>query len=207
MPRITDEQRDARRTQILDAARACVAEYGLEAVSVEMIIARSGLSTGTVYRYFKGKGEIIAAAVISGTAGLIRALQPVLTQDPPPGLPAFMQQVLRRTESYSKRGDIDLRHVALHGWSHSQSDPELKAAVETMYQGARQQLAQVCKKWQATGQLDSDVDPDAVAQLLLTIALGFSAQHALAGGAGIDAHIKALSALTSGLPHPGPTST
>jgi len=29
---------------------------------MEMIIARSGLSTGAVYRYFKGKDEIIEAA-------------------------------------------------------------------------------------------------------------------------------------------------
>jgi AcrR family transcriptional regulator len=54
MPRITDERREARRHQVLEAARACLAEHGLEAVSMEMIIARSGLSTGAVYGYFKG---------------------------------------------------------------------------------------------------------------------------------------------------------
>ena len=201
MPRITDEQRDARRTQILDAARACVAEHGLEAVSVEMIIARSGLSTGSVYRHFKGKDDIIAAAVVNGTAGLIDALQPVLEQDPPPPLPALMQQVLRKTASYSKRGDVDLRHVALHGWSHSQTDPELKATVETMYSGVRRQYGRICKTWQATDQFDPDVDPNAVAQLLLSITLGFSAQHALAGGADINAHVKALSAIASNTPN------
>ena len=62
MPRITEERREARRQQILDAARACMLEQGLEAMSMEMIIARSGLSTGAVYRYFKGKDEIIEAA-------------------------------------------------------------------------------------------------------------------------------------------------
>jgi DNA-binding PadR family transcriptional regulator len=42
MPRIGEERREARREQILDAARACLLEHGLEAVSMEMIIARSG---------------------------------------------------------------------------------------------------------------------------------------------------------------------
>ena len=39
---------------------------------MEMIIARSGLSTGAVYGYFKGKDEIINAAVTEGTAELGR---------------------------------------------------------------------------------------------------------------------------------------
>src|ERR1700733_13112342 len=63
MPRITEERREARREQILEAARSCLQEHGLEAVSMEMIIARSGLSTGAVYGYFKGKDEIIKPGV------------------------------------------------------------------------------------------------------------------------------------------------
>ena len=72
MPKITEERRDARREQIIEAARACVQEHGLEAVSMEMIIAKSGLSTGAVYRYFAGKDEIMTAAVtcVSGTVEL-----------------------------------------------------------------------------------------------------------------------------------------
>ena len=35
-----------------------------------MIIARSGLSTGAVYGYFKGKDEINSAVVTDGTAAM-----------------------------------------------------------------------------------------------------------------------------------------
>ena len=79
MPRITEERREARREQILEAARACLQEHGLEAVSMEMIIARSGLSTGAVYGYFKGKDEIINAVVTEGTAAMGARARP----DPP----------------------------------------------------------------------------------------------------------------------------
>src|ERR1700744_2535533 len=94
MPKLSETTRDARRAQILDAARACVDEHGLEAVSMEMIIARSGLSIGTVYRYFTGKDDIISAAVLGGTAGLVEALRPVLTQEEPPPPGEFIGQVL-----------------------------------------------------------------------------------------------------------------
>src|SRR5580698_347859 len=68
MPKITDERREARREQVLEAARACLEEHGLEAVSMEMIIARSGLSTGAVYGYFKGKDQIINAVGTRATS-------------------------------------------------------------------------------------------------------------------------------------------
>jgi AcrR family transcriptional regulator len=56
-----------------------VLEHGLEAVFMAMIIARSGLSTGGVYRYFSGKDEIMSAAVAARTAGLAQVLAPILT--------------------------------------------------------------------------------------------------------------------------------
>src|ERR1700689_2009743 len=95
MPRITDERREARREQILEAARACLQEHGLEAVSMEMIIARSGLSTGAVYGYFKGKDEIINAVVTDGTAAMGQHGLPILRDPEPPPLPEFMARLLR----------------------------------------------------------------------------------------------------------------
>src|ERR1700689_5425323 len=105
MPRITDERREARRHQVLEAARACLQEHGLEAVSMEMIIARSGLSTGAVYGYFKGKDEIISAAVTEGTAELGAYLVPILSDPRPPPLPELMGRLLRAIEDFGQRED------------------------------------------------------------------------------------------------------
>lgn len=55
MARLTMHERDLRRERILNAARTCVGRHGLEAVSMEMIIAESGLSTGGVYRLFRAR--------------------------------------------------------------------------------------------------------------------------------------------------------
>jgi AcrR family transcriptional regulator len=198
MPKITDERREARREQILEAARACLQEHGLEAVSMEMIIARSGLSTGAVYGYFKGKDEIISAVVTDGTAAMGRQLVPILTSPEPPPLPEFMEQLLRTIAAFGqdKPGGIDRLLVSLHGWSHSQSDPGLKAATGTAYRRQRELLAGIARRWQAAGTLDPGADPEDVAQLLQSIILGFVAQRALAGDADVQAHTAALHALT-----------
>jgi AcrR family transcriptional regulator len=153
VPRITEERREARREQVLEAARACLQEHGLEAVSMEMIIARSGLSTGAVYGYFKGKDQIINAVVIEGTAAIAEDLAPVLTNPEPPPLPEFVEQVLRAVVGFGrhKKGDIDRLRASLHGWSHSQSDPALKAATRASYSGLRRLFLDVVRRWQAAG--------------------------------------------------------
>jgi AcrR family transcriptional regulator len=197
MPRITDERREARREQVLEAARACLQEHGLEAVSMEMIIARSGLSTGAVYGYFKGKDQIINAVVTEGTAAMAEELEPVLKNPEPPPLPEFVEQVLRAVVGFGrhKKGDIDRLRASLHGWSHSQSDPKLKAATRASYSGLRRSFRDVVSQWQAAGTFDPTADPEAMAELLTSITLGFVAQRALAGSTDVTAHVAALEAL------------
>jgi TetR/AcrR family transcriptional regulator, transcriptional repressor of aconitase len=206
MPRITEERREARREQILEAARACLQEHGLEAVSMEMIIARSGLSTGAVYGYFKGKDEIISAVVTDGTAAMGRQLAPILRNSDPPPLPEFVGQLLRAVADFGreKQDGIDRLLVSLHGWSHSQSDPALKTAACAAYRRQRELLAETARRWQAAGTLDPGADPDQVAELLQSVILGFVAQRALAGDADVQAHAAALQALAGGRPHGAP---
>jgi AcrR family transcriptional regulator len=198
MPRITEERREARREQVLEAARACLQEHGLEAVSMEMIIARSGLSTGAVYGYFKGKDELINAVVTEGTAAMGRRLLPILTDPEPPPLPEFMARLLRTITEFGQGDGIDRLLASLHGWSHSQSNPELKALARVAYRRQRELFADVVRRWQAAGTLEGGADPDAMAELLQSVTLGFVAQRALAGDADVQAHVDALEALVSG---------
>jgi TetR/AcrR family transcriptional regulator, transcriptional repressor of aconitase len=209
MPRITEERREARREQILDAARACLLEHGLEAVSMEMIIARSGLSTGAVYRYFKGKDEIIRAAVAATTREIGAAVAPILAGSSS-GPPAEMvEKLLAAWVGYSYSGvgaaaGVDRMPAALHGWSYAQTDPELKAAVRATLRGFRERFVPIIRQWQADGAVAAGADPDAVAQLILTISLGFVAQRSLTGDADVRAHADALAAI---MRQPAPAAT
>ncbi len=195
MPKLSASTRDLRRSRILDAARTCVDAHGLEAVSMEMIVAESGMSTGAVYRYFAGKDDIIRAAVLDGTSELLAALRPILTLDDPPPPAQFMAAVLRAVVDYGKGGAVDLTRVALHGWSHSRSDPLLQERMREAQRTLRDSYSAVARRWLSAGVLPDGVDPRAVAQLLLSITLGFVAQRTLAGNADIGAHTRALEAL------------
>ncbi|MCX5515075.1 TetR family transcriptional regulator [Kaistia algarum] len=75
---------DARRAQVLDAARVCFAQSGFRGASMQEICAEAKMSPGALYRYFPSKEAIIeaiaedercdAAAIVQlmrGTAPLI----------------------------------------------------------------------------------------------------------------------------------------
>ncbi len=124
-------------------------------------------------------------------------LAPVLTNPEPPPLPELIGQVLRTAVAFGRsKGDIDRLLVSLHGWSHTQSDPELKEATRASYAGLRQLFADAVRRWQDAGTFDAAADPEGVAELLTSITLGFVAQRALAGSADVSAHVAALETLT-----------
>jgi AcrR family transcriptional regulator len=51
----------ARRDAIIAAAQQAASESGMAAVQVAAVAARAGIAAGTVYRYFPGKSDLIAA--------------------------------------------------------------------------------------------------------------------------------------------------
>jgi AcrR family transcriptional regulator len=186
----------------MEAARACLQQHGLEAVSMEMIVASSGLSTGAVYGYFKGKDEIINAIVTEGTTELAEELLPILTDSEPGSLPDLTEKVLRTIVHFGqKTRGTDRLLVSIHGWSHSQSDPKLKAATRSSYRKLKGLFTEAVRRYQTAGTFDPGVDPDQLGELLTSVCLGFVAQRALSGSADVQAHVGAIRALIQSSPH------
>ncbi|TDC56108.1 TetR/AcrR family transcriptional regulator [Actinomadura sp. KC345] len=67
MPRISEatvaEHRARQLRTLLDAARALVAEEGIEALSLAALARRVGLSRPSLYEYFRSKDDLVAAIV------------------------------------------------------------------------------------------------------------------------------------------------
>ncbi|TMQ91282.1 TetR family transcriptional regulator [Actinomadura soli] len=67
MPKISEATVAAHRARqlrtLLDAARALVAEEGIEALSLAALARRVGLSRPSLYEYFRSKDDLVAAVV------------------------------------------------------------------------------------------------------------------------------------------------
>lgn len=62
------------RAAIVAAAASLFAEQGYAATSVAAIAERAGTSTGNVYKYFRGKDEVLAAVVPADFAATVRRM-------------------------------------------------------------------------------------------------------------------------------------
>src|SRR5664280_2077656 len=74
MPKVAQAYLDARRKQIVEAARARFTSHGFAGTSMADIVTESGLSTGSIYRYFTSKDEIIIAVCEQGSEAFPSAL-------------------------------------------------------------------------------------------------------------------------------------
>lgn len=61
MPKISEEQRERRREEILTAARRCFATHGYEGATVVRLERETGLSRGAIFNYFPSKDELFLA--------------------------------------------------------------------------------------------------------------------------------------------------
>src|SRR5262249_4794417 len=74
----------ARQDAILAAACDAAAEGGMAAVQIAPVAARAGIATGTVYRYFPSKTELVAALVAALCAREVAALEGAAQAAPGP---------------------------------------------------------------------------------------------------------------------------
>lgn len=58
--RSPSEQREERRSAIVEAARRVLADGGFEAATIAEIARKAGISTGTVYLYFTNREDLLA---------------------------------------------------------------------------------------------------------------------------------------------------
>src|ERR1700733_15651409 len=65
----------ARHAAIIAAARETASEGGMAAVQIAPVARRAGIASGTVYRYFPGKTDLVAALLSEISAREIAALR------------------------------------------------------------------------------------------------------------------------------------
>ncbi len=91
----------ARHAAIVAAARAAASEGGMAAVQIVPLAARAGVAAGTVYRYFPGKTDLVAALLADIAEREIAALRHAAAVAPGPlsalaaAIMTFAARVLR----------------------------------------------------------------------------------------------------------------
>jgi AcrR family transcriptional regulator len=135
VPKVTEQHLEARRRQILDAALTCFSRDGFHRTPMQAIFEESGLSPGAVYRYFKGKEDIVAAIAAETLAGFAAAIE-----SGPPGPPdEVLGRLLDTIEALELR-DQRMR-LALQIWGEAMFNPRVAGFVRRAIEGLQERVA------------------------------------------------------------------
>jgi AcrR family transcriptional regulator len=152
---------------VLDAARECFAESGLDA-QMDEIAARAGVGVGTVYRHFPTKqalAEAIAADHFDRLAA--SAIAGLDNPDPWEGFATFL-----RSSAQAQAGDRALAEVMA-------AEPEVMCDAANRRADLHEALAKLVHRAQEAGKLRADLVPPDVPMLICGIG-----RATLAGSAG-----------------------
>jgi TetR/AcrR family transcriptional regulator, transcriptional repressor of aconitase len=191
--RVSQEYLDARRRQILDAARRSFVRNGFHATSMQDLLREANLSAGAVYRYFKSKDEIIAAIGFANVAAFTRAVEEVVQVDDPPPLDEALGLLLAALERLDE--EQDQAKITLQAWSEALRSPALAARVEEGWAELTSSLAGLVETYQHRGDISTDVPADRIARMLVGLLHGFVVRQAVLGDGDAEALRNGLRAI------------
>jgi TetR/AcrR family transcriptional regulator, transcriptional repressor of aconitase len=191
MPKVSQQHRDARRGQILDAARRCFLRDGFHATSMHDLFAEAGLSSGAVYSYFASKDDVIVAIAEENMQEATDLIQDIASQQPSRPVGAVLADVMELLRAKDEQDGLAKLTVIV--WSEALRNPSLAARFTDLLTQIRASLAEVIR--QNRGNLPADMPAEVLADALLSLVPGYSLQLALLGPAAVEGVPGAVRAL------------
>ena len=116
----TSRKRQRTRAALIDATLALIADKGFAGVSLGEVAARAGVTTGSIYSNFRGKGDLLWEATSQRRSYVVPEVAPGAS------LKAHAQAAARAVmrQMPEIEGQIDFHRVML---IYSRTDPELQA--------------------------------------------------------------------------------
>ncbi|WP_412540983.1 TetR/AcrR family transcriptional regulator [Longispora sp. K20-0274] len=201
MPRVSAAHLEARRGQILGAARACFARNGFHSTTMQDVVREAGLSVGAVYRYFPSKNELIRA-IAEGAIGQVTArLDAVVVERPLPPLSALYRSILDLVDL--EAGPDGALRMAVQVWGEALRDPDLAAHVSQVYRQVRDRFVALAERAQAEGTIGGQASPAQVGAVMFGMVHGYLLQRILIGDVDRDSYSAGIAALVREVSGPG----
>jgi AcrR family transcriptional regulator len=135
------------------------------------VIAETGMSSSSVYRYFRSKDELIDAAAEESLSRTYLMLTEMTSRDPVPG-PADTLRAMLGTVRDRQQGDYDLTKIAMTAWAEALRRPAMRDFAYHFYAKVTGVLTALAQRWKSAGMLPADADAAAVASLFVSLMPG-----------------------------------
>ncbi len=192
MPKVSERYRDARREQIMDAARRCFLRNGFRETSMQDLFAESGLSSGAFYRYFAGKDELIIAIAQDNFHDVLATIR-TAAEEAEGSLGHALANAIDLIDA--KHAQNGQGAIAVQVWAEALRNPRLAAEFTALLKDVHAEISGMVRGQQAAGSLPEGVSADAIGSILLGTVPGYIVQMALMGAdapTGVSDALRAL---------------
>ena len=170
---MTQQRSEETRAHILDAAVRKFAISGYNAASVDDICAEAGVSKGAFYHHFPSK-QAIFLALLEGWLGTVDVALDGLRK---PTVPETLVNMTGALPAIFATADERLP-MFLEFWLQASRDETIWQATIAPYRHYRDHFSQLIRDGITEGTL-KEVDPEAAAQVILSLAVGLFLQGVL----------------------------
>lgn len=197
MPKVSEDYLAEKQEQILEAAVRCFARSGFHATGMAEVIRETGMSAGSVYRYYKSKDDLITTIVERMIGELQTQIVQATEEVRTPG--EAVTACIRFAATYLEHDETGLSRVLPQVWTEALRSPAILKVVRAKYSGIIGHFEQLARQMQAGGTLRGDLDPVGVAHLMLSTLQGYILQKLLLGEAFSDeAYLQTVEGLLAG---------
>lgn len=197
MARVPQAHLDARRRQILDAARRCFGRNGFHATSMADLLAEAQMSAGGFYRYFGSKEAVVAAIAADALANVSTSADRIKSAETLPPLPDLLCRLV--TEPSPVFGDRNGARLLIQIWAEAARSGPVHEQFVTAFTMAEGILASLVAEYQRRDLLPAAMETRAVARTLIGALHGYVVQRALLPDTEPETLRLGLSAIISGV--------
>ena len=162
------------RTELIDAAIDIILKDGIDALRIEDVCDRVGVTKGSLYWHFNDRTGLIRESLLEHMRRLGAAQLSVLSDAV--GSDATRDEYLVRiagalVDPFDAK-EVESRWQRLELITTSRRDPELAAIMSDIQRRHQRYLTDLMETASARGLLRSDVDPKAMAAMLVSVGMG-----------------------------------
>jgi TetR/AcrR family fatty acid metabolism transcriptional regulator len=165
MPRAVDK--DAKRETIGRAAMKVFRDRGYHSARMADIALEAGIGKGTIYEYFRNKGEILRFEFGRFFQAFREGALEVLSRSDTPGsqLASLVEFALSHVEAWKEHCTVYIDYFSL---ARTQEGQDFFSLAD-IYGEMREILKSLIERGQAAGDVSIDYDPTATSDLLISL--------------------------------------
>ena len=152
------ERRAATRSAIVDAAEKLFAEQGVEAVTIDDIVAQAKVARGSIYYHFESKEQIVLAIGQRDFARVAKKLDAELARGESPS--RLLRKLLSTTCRWYGRNRHLAKTLLLTSLQHARP-----AADQPDSPSFRKLAERILQRGQERGEIRRDLEPAALAEI------------------------------------------